>query len=313
MVKSKSIFVPHISDRLMKFFEQYQYVIDKMFSIVKLQKSNIVDSYYYSKKNPPKNPNYKYTEKLYIGCIFYVLKHNNSWESFIGPIPGKQLNKRHNEYCKNNIYRNFYKKCLKKYLKTKKIKYLSIDATICNNKNNQELVTHLPINKNRRGGKISTIVDDIGSPIVQPIIGDCTKGDSILAIENINELVNNKLIINSFNKTDGNIYLLGDSGYDSSFVKSLLIENDIKPIIMPNNRNRGKGKHQNANKVIRKKKRLSKPNRIKYKKRKIIENFFAILKRYTKINCVYERTICSYEGLVLFVFGSTLLTRSCVS
>ena len=309
----KPIFVPHISNRLMKFFNHYQHIIDMLFNIIKLKKRNIVDSYYYSIKNPPKNPNYKYTEKLYIGCIFYVLKHNNTWESFIGPIPGDQLNKRHNEYCGYHIYFDFYEKCLKKYLKTKKIKYLSIDSTISNNKNNEELIKHLPINKNRRGAKISTITDDIGSPIVVPIIADCTVADSLLAIDNINELVNNKLIINAFNKTNGNIYLLGDSGYDSSFVKSLLVKNNIKPIIMPNNRNTGKGKHQKINKVVRKKKRLSKPNRIKYKKRKIIENFFAILKRNTKINCVYEKTIRSFEGLVLFVFGAILLTRSYIT
>ena len=111
------IFVPHIPTRLKNFFDYHKIVIDMMFKIIKLKKPHIINAYSYSIKNPPKNDNYKYTEKLYIGCILYVLKHNNSWDAFIGPIPGKQLNKRHNDYCNYQIYSDFYEKCLKKYLK----------------------------------------------------------------------------------------------------------------------------------------------------------------------------------------------------
>ena len=44
------IFVPHISNRLMKFFNDNQYVIDTMFNTIKLHKKHIIDSYYYSKQ-----------------------------------------------------------------------------------------------------------------------------------------------------------------------------------------------------------------------------------------------------------------------
>ena len=116
--KKRHIFVPFIPPRLQQFFDDNENVINIMFKVIKSKKPHIIDSYSYSEKNPPKNGNYKYTEKLYIGCIYYVLKHNNSWDAFIGPIPGKQLNKRHQEYCGYRIYSKFYKKCLKKYLNT---------------------------------------------------------------------------------------------------------------------------------------------------------------------------------------------------
>jgi hypothetical protein len=38
--------------------------------------------------------------------------------------------------------------------------YLSIDSTTINNKNCIELEKHLPVNKNRKGVKISAVVDD---------------------------------------------------------------------------------------------------------------------------------------------------------
>lgn len=300
-------YTPYIPTRLQKFFNDYDYVINVMFKIIKLQKPDIIDSYSFSKENPPKNPKYKYTEKLYIGCIFYVLKHNDSWDSFIGPIPGKQLNKRHNDYCKNKIYSNFFYTCLEKYLKTNNIKYLTMDATICNNKYNKEIHKHLPINKNRKGAKTSLIGDEKGSPLTEPFITDSTVHDSILAIENINELVNNELILNTLNKTKGHVYLLADSAYDTKEIKKKLMDNNIKPIIKPNNRNTGKKKNQYKQK---KKKKLSKSNRIKYKKRKVIENSFAIIKKNTKINCVYEKKLSSYRGLMTFIFGTILIKRA---
>ena len=62
-----------------------------LFKILKTIKPNIIDAYSYSEENPPPHKNYKYTDKLYLGCILYIIKYNIGWESFLGPIPGSRL------------------------------------------------------------------------------------------------------------------------------------------------------------------------------------------------------------------------------
>ena len=85
------IFRPYIHPKLRKFFDKNDEVISVMFSVLKEIKPNIVDAYSYSTKNKPPHIKYKYTDKLYLGCILFIIKYNIGWESFLGPIPGKYL------------------------------------------------------------------------------------------------------------------------------------------------------------------------------------------------------------------------------
>ena len=299
MYLKNSIYEPYIPPRLKKFFNEHENIINKIFNILKNYKKNIIDSFYYSIENPPIHPNYKYTDKLYLGCILFIIKHGSTWESFLGPISGKQLNKRHHEYLKYNLYSEFYESILEEYLKNHDVKYLSIDSTIINNKNCTELVKHHPCNKNRKGIKISTIVDDIGSPL-NTFIMESTNHDTKIAQNNINELINSKIINNTLKRTKGYPYLLGDSGYDSNDIREKLKKAGYKTIIKPNNKN---------NKYKRKKK-IKKRNHKQYQKRIKVEHFFAIIKKYPKINCIYEKKIKSFNGLVLFLFGAILINRN---
>jgi len=158
----------HFPKRLLKFFKDHDKAISLFFSILKQIKPDIIDAYTYSIDNPPPHPRYKYTDKLYIGCIFYITKYNSSWESFLGPIPGKQVHKRHMEYSKCGIYLNFYNNSLEKYMNSnnKNLQYLCIDTSTINNKLCQEVAVHNPVNKNRKGVKISTITDANGTSLI---------------------------------------------------------------------------------------------------------------------------------------------------
>ena len=113
--------------------------------------------------------------------------------------------------------------------------------------------------------------------------------------------MDNTIIQNSLQKTKGYNYLLADSAYDSENIKNKLKEIKMRSIIKPNNRN------TKDKKKIRK---LNKQEKKKYKKRINVEHFFGIIKKSAKINCIYEKLISSYEGLVLFLTGSILLNRS---
>lgn len=271
-------------------------MISALLSILKTKKPKVVDAYYYSDENPPIHPKYKYTDKLYIGCIFYILKYGTTWESFIGPIPGKQLNKRHNEYLGMDLYADFFNISLKKYLKHRNIKYLSVDSTIINNKNCVELTKHLPINKNRKGVKISTIVDDSGSPLTHTVV-EATEHDITAALENLSELEISRIVQKALEQTDGHVYLLGDKGYDGSTLTQEVKKMDITPII-PAIKRKGT-----------KRRRLTRRDKKKLRKRIKVEHFFGIIKRTAKINCIYEKKIASYNGLLSMLFGSILLNR----
>ena len=51
-------------------------------------------------------------------------------------------------------------------------------------------------------------------------------------------------------------------------------------------------------------------NEIKiYKKRIIVENFFSWLKKYPKIDKIYEKTIASYTGLLMMVISLIIFNR----
>lgn len=299
MVNKIKYYKPYIPKRLQKFFDRYKTTIDSLFEILQSFKPDIPNSFSYSAKYSPKNRRYRYTDKLFIGCIFYVLKYGTTWESFIGPIPGKQLNKRHNQYLDYDLYSKFYNISLKKYLKTKKIKYLSIDTSTINNKNCTEFSKRNPLNKGRKCGKISATTDDNGSPL-SLLVTEFYHHDAKLAIKNLDDLAQNDVVQKAISKIEGNDYILCDKGYDSSNVIRKIKAQNMIPIIPPVNR---------YVKNKKKKRKLNKRDKKKLKRRIKCEHFFGIIKRVAKINCIYEKKIKSYSGLLLMLCGSILLER----
>lgn len=323
MTKKSGYHVPYIAPRLKKFFNENCLVIDAIIKRLKKYKPRLVDAYKYSSKNPSPNPRYKYPERLFIACIYYIIKHGSSWDSFIGPIPGNQLNKRHNEYLRYDLYSNFFNDSLKKYLKTHKLKHLNMDSSFLNNKNCTELKKRQPINKNRKAVKLTVIADDSGSPLTCSI-AESTENDCKSGNQEILKLADNKIIIDAINKADKYIYTMADSGFDSSFIKSNLKKIGLRHIIYPSGGRRGnksnlknvgdksnlKNAAKNNNNKKRRRKKLPRRYRKRYKKRIKIEHLFAIIKRYPKINCVYEKKIKSFYGLVMFLLGGILINRS---
>jgi hypothetical protein len=107
MVNKYNIFTPNINVRFKKFLEEYDKIISLLFNILKTYKPKIIDSYTYSIEQPPPHPLYKYTDKLYLACILFIILYCPTWESFLGPIAGDQVNKRHLQYLNYDFYSNF--------------------------------------------------------------------------------------------------------------------------------------------------------------------------------------------------------------
>ena len=89
-----------INQSFSNFLNKHEKVIPKLLDKVKSFKKNIPNTYKYSLKYPRPRKIYKYTDKLFIGCILYIALNNYSWTSFIVLIPGKQVHKRFKEHCK---------------------------------------------------------------------------------------------------------------------------------------------------------------------------------------------------------------------
>lgn len=87
-------------------------------------------------------------------------------------------------------------------------------------------------------------------------------------------------------------YLLADPMYDSKKNRTYLTEKGLIPIILYNKRNtKDKCKIKKLNSF---QKRI-------YKRRIVVENSYAWFKQFCKIDKVYEKTIESYNGLVLLI------------
>jgi transposase len=95
---------------------------------------------------------------------------------------------------------------------------------------------------------------------------------------------------------NGNKYVLADKGYDSKKIREIIRSKQYKPIIAPRRTNK-------------KEKSLTKSEKIIYKKRIIIENSFAWIRMFAKIDKYYEKTLKSFNGLLLLALSIIIFKR----
>lgn len=220
------------------FLKKHDNVISKLFLIVQKTKPLIPNTYKYSIKYPPLRKNFKYTDKLFIGCILYVILNNSSWISFIGPIPGKQVHKKFMEYSNNKLIDEFFQLSVKDYMiyHNHLIKTISVDSSTNFNKQCIEIEKGNSYYKNKKGIKVSAIVDSIGSPLA--ISTDTANIHDIKCFDKVfDNLTKNTTILNAFKRSKNNVILLADKGYDSNAIRAKINKRKINTIIKPNNRN----------------------------------------------------------------------------
>lgn len=235
--------------------------------------------------------NKKYDIEEYITGIIEVISNNTSWRKYNGTIDGKILNNKHNYFIKLGVYEELYKVNLKKYLKKNKrsTKELSMDSSFVQNKYGKEKLGRNIYYKNKRGRKITTIVDNKGIPLKVDIT-EGNRHDAKIALKVLKELPTNK--------TKEEKYILADKGYDSKKIREIIKSKKYKPII-------SKRRYKNR------KNRSLKKNEIKrYRKRIIVENFVAWIKMYPKIDKIYEKSLKSYKGLLLLAISIIIYKRN---
>lgn len=264
-------------------------------------------------KNDFYKRNNKYTINDYAIGIIDVVKNNTSWNSYSGFMNGNTLRKKHNEWIKLGVYEHVYENSLKKYLNTTKIteelKYQSIDSTFIEDINGSKYASYSNVYKRRKGEsskgvKITSIVTTKGIPISVSVNHGhrvsprgrtlCPRWghnyDSPLLPKAVDECVINCNTKKYCNHNRYKQYFLADGGYDSKKNHKKLINKGYMPIIKQNRRN------------IKNKKLIRKMNTKQkqiYKKRMIIENYHAWIKKFSKIKSLHERNIENYRGILL--------------
>lgn len=243
------------------------------------------------KKNEKYVRNKKYTIQDYVCGIIEVISNNISWRKYQGKINGRVLNNKHNYYAKIGVYDKLFRTNIEKYLKNTKgktTKELSMDSSFVTNKYGKENIGRNIYYKNKRGRKITVITDTKGIPIIVSL-NEGNKHDAKIAKEVLKEIPNNE--------SKEEKVIMADKAYDSKEIRKIIKTKKYKPIIP-------KRKYKGSKRRSLKKKEIK-----RYRKRIIVENFFAWIKMYPKIDKIYEKTVKSYWGLLLLSISMLIYKR----
>lgn len=261
------------------------------------------------KLKPPINKNYvrnkKYSENECIKGILSIINNNTYWCRYEGKVPGKYLNKKHNDYCKWGVYECLYRILLISYFrinKFKKLHYQIIDSTFISNLYGKEIYGRNVKYKSKNGINLSFITDANGIPI-SIAINPGNQHDSTIAKK---QLVNKFLIDTETKQVKNNNkysqFLIGDAAYFNEDIYKILRKKYYKPLTDTNMRNT---KDPIKRKKIINIKRKYKKNQYK---RIIIEHCNSWVKKYPKMSRVVEKSINSFIG-ILFVVLSHIVSN----
>ena len=241
----------------------------------------------FSNKYAYKTKNQKYNLRLIIIELIYFLKSGVSYKYYRGPLNGITLNKHALFFAKNKIFSNVYSSLHTLYSKNNtfsKFKFQQIDTSYAMNKNGKENLGRNKHFKNKNCFKVSAIVDT-NRISVKTIVEPGNRNDAKIGLSNIDQISDYVNIIN----IKYNPYMLGDKGYDLEEFRNKCISNNYKPIIDYNRRN---------TKNVMLLKHLTKVERIIYKKRIKVENTFCILKKYKRLQIIYDSYLSTYESFI---------------
>ncbi len=251
-------------------------IIEEIIKRISLNKNNIIVS----------NFRRKYSLKQIITYIMYYLYEARNWRSL-----GSNYSGFYKYFCKLKPYFELtYIDLLKKYIKNtngRTLKIISVDTTFINNKYGTNCIGRNKFNKNKNSTKLFSAVDINGIPIINSLHEGNIHDSKIFSSDIQKSILNYKAKIK---------YLLADSGFCCKIRRKTFNENNIKCIIPYNIRN---------NKIINDEekenftfKECTKKDRIIYKERIIVENYFANLKQINKLNIRQTKEIKSFMALI---------------
>lgn len=272
-------------------------LIEKLIPIiVDVAKKILPNKYNFSNKRQ------KYECADIIEDILYVLKTGISWRDIRSKIKWQTLYSHFNILVKNKIFEIAYEELLEKYLrigKLEKLKYQSIDSSFIPNVYGVDCVGRNKYYKNKKGTKLSVIVDINSIPITL----SCDNGN-INDAKLVDCLIDNPIIDPEADKYKNNNrykqYILGDKGYDSRENREKFEEKGYTCIIDCNNR---------GTKNPKKMRKLTDFEKEKYKKRIKVENLFCYIKKDKRIKNRYEKNVKSFIAFIFLSLSKIILSK----
>lgn len=252
------------------------------------------------------NHNSKYSLTAILNVIEYVLITGASWRSlnlaiFNQNYKWQSIYYHYNKFSEANVFQNIYINLLNKYCKhalSSKLKYISTDTSFIKN----EYATDVNFNgycKKKKLSKISLITDANGVTLSIA----CKPGnmsDQQLFFYNIDSCMVNLSYESNNNKHKR--YLLADSIYDTSKIKSKIKSFKIEPIIAPNKRNT-----KDKAKILRK--QFSPFQKQIFKKRMIVENAFSWIYKSRRTNRRYDKKVKNYLSFIYMALIKIIFKR----
>jgi transposase len=241
------------------------------------------------------NKRQKYNINQIIDGICEVMETGISWDKYEGVVNKKTLFCHFRFLSKNNIFSLTYKRLADDYFTKSHMdsfKYQSVDSSFIPNKGGVEGKGRNKHYNNKKGTKLSIITQNDGMPI-SIMTESGNKSDIEIAHKNLDNMIINPNPNKYKNNNRYKQYFLADKGYDSSALRNKLKHLGYTSIIDHNKRNI---------KDPKKIKKLTKKEKVIYRKRIIVENTFCKLKNIKKFNCRYEKTMCSFTEFIYLAF-----------
>ena len=328
-----------------KFNNSTNICTKKLFGVKSYKRKNIfIVMYDYLQRNNydkffKYNIKRKYRLEDIICEIYYMLRNVVSYENHIGEINGKTLNRYILWFDRNRIFQKVHEIVLNKHIKKfpSDNKTISLDSCNASNKkctnginyngpfkkysniDKSKVLKRHSLLKHTKFPKKKLPKKEYAKYNKSLILGKNRHYNNKYSIK-ISAITNNSMIplnvklynaaitdseigydqLMQFNNFTKSTYLLADKGYSCNNIDTICTKLKLTQIIPFNKRN-------TKNKKIINSKKLNKLQLSIYKKRVKVENFFAILKNYKRIDHIYEKNITTYEALLHFALIDIIL------
>ena len=183
------------------------------------------------------------------------------------------------KWVKEDIFQKAYDQMLLLSHKARKPAYFCIDSTFVKNVYGKDCVGRNPTDRGRKATKLSTVVDDRGTPYAFLASG-ANESDMKL----LEPTLKNMLI-----RVDAGMPLFADKGYDSKSNRKIAVRYGFKDRIL---------------------KRRTKNGRRTHAKRGVVERFFSWQDKYRRLLVRYESYCHSFMAFVFLAAGNLISNRS---
>lgn len=212
----------------------------------------------------------------YLDKIFYVLRYGIPWRAIeCNKLHYTTYHKFYQKLVKLNIFKITYDILVENYCKKNpdKIKILFIDSSMIKNINGKDNTGRNHYDRNRKGNKITVLVNSIGIPL-----------SIVLSPANIHDAKLTETVINNSVIKIPKTKIVSDKGYINQKVKNKLKRTVKIKLIYPYRKNQEIKNTSFEKNLLR--------------KRHIVENFFSWMKKYRRIQQRYDSKSDNYLNFV---------------